>query len=136
MNKEHNLIASNIGNIVGMVIIICILAFMIFHPRKENQYDVRYVEIFVEEKEITEINDEAVYLIHTKDRNGNPETFEIANEALGERFEESHVYKEIKTGKYYKFRIADPETYKSYYPSICGAVTLIDGFPPLEESEK
>ena len=136
MNKEHNLIASNIGNIIGMVIIICILAFMIFHPRKDNQYDMRYVEILVVEKEIAEIDDEAVYLIHTKDRNGNPETFEITNAALGERFEESSVYKEIKSGKYYKFRIADQETYESYYPSICGAVTLIDGFPPLEESEK
>lgn len=128
MNKTGSTIAGNIGNIIGVAVILCILVFMISHPRQDNQYDMRYVEIQVTQKEITEINDEAVYLIHTESRDGTAETFEITNAALGEHFEESEVYKEIKTGKYYKLRIAEPEAYESYYPSICGAVTLINGF--------
>ncbi len=130
MNPVKDTLAKIIWDIIGGLIIIGILAFLALQPRKDNDHDMRYVEIQVELKEITEINDEAVYLIHTTDRNGNAETFQITNLALADRFEEAQVYKEIKTGKYYKLRIAEREEYGSYYPSICGAVTLIDGFPP------
>ncbi len=130
MNQAENPIIKNIGNIIGVAVLLCIFVFMLSHPRRENEYDMRYVEILVTQKEITEMDDVAVYLIHTEDPDKNQEIFEITNAALGERFEESEVYKQIKPGKYYKLRIAEPEAYESHYPSICGAVTLIDGFTP------
>ncbi len=88
------------------------------------------VEVVIVEKEISEMDGKEIYLIHGEDRNGVQKTFQITNAALSERFEESKVFKEIKTGKYYKFKVADEETYESYYPSICGAVKLIKGFSP------
>lgn len=130
MNPAKDTFAKIIWDVIGGLIIIGILIFLAFQPRKNNDHDMRYVEIQVQKKEITEIDDEAVYLIHTTDRYGNTETFQITNLSLPERFEEDQVYKEIKTGKYYKLRIAESQEYGSHYPSICGAVTLIDGFPP------
>lgn len=136
MENRTGWIRDNFWNILAGVIVILILLLLIAHPRRDPSYDMRYVEIRVDEKEITDMDDEAVYLIHTTDQSGKPEIFEITDNALGERFSEAEVYKEIRKGKYYKLRIAEPESFGSHYPSICGAVTLIDGFTQETTAEK
>lgn len=111
-----------------------LLLFLFLHPRQGTDYERDMVEVVIVEKEISEIDGKEIYLIHGEDRNGVQKTFQITDAALNERFEESEVYQEIKTGKYYKFKVADEETFESYYPSICGAVKLIEGFSPESET--
>ena len=118
-----------------VVIVGALLLLLYLHPRQGTDYDREMVEaaeklLGVWVVEISEMDGKEIYLIHGEDRNGVQKTFQITNAALSERFEESKVFKEIKTGKYYKFKVADEETYESYYPSICGAVKLIKGFSP------
>lgn len=116
------------------VIVAVILLFLYLHPKQGTNDDREMVEVVIVEKEISEMDGKEVYLIHGEDRNGVKKTFQITNAALNQRFEESEVYKEIKTGKYYKFKVAPEETFGSYYPSICGAVKLIEGFSPESEA--
>lgn len=120
--------------LLGLVIL-AFLLFLFAHPRQGADYDRPMMEVVIMEKEIAEMDGRDIYLIHGEDRNGEEKTFQITNAALNGRFEESKVYKEIKTGKYYKFKFADKEVYDSYYPSICGAVKLIDGFSPESEAQ-
>ena len=111
------------------------LIFLFLHPRTENSYDTEMVEVMIVEKEITSMDGKDVYLIHGKNQKREQKTFQITEAALRKRFEEAEVFDEIKTGKYYKFKITDKETYDSYYPSICGAVKLIDGFSPESSAQ-
>lgn len=113
--------------LLGAALILCLIVVM-SGPGEKAEYDTWSVEIQVVEKEITEIRDDELYLIHAKDRDGKAAVFEITAEAIGDQFTEQGVYNEIKTGKYYKLKISDPEVYDSYYPAICGAVKLIEGF--------
>lgn len=113
--------------LLGAAFILCIIV-MLSIPRERAEYDTWSVEIQVVEKEIAEIRGDEIYLIHTEDRDGKQAVFEITAEAIGDHFTEKGVYDEIKTGKYYKLKISDPEVYDSYYPAICGAVKLIEGF--------
>ncbi|MCI9534730.1 MAG: hypothetical protein HFG53_07955 [Lachnospiraceae bacterium] len=111
---------------IGAVVV---AAFLMWNPfRGFKRYEQRFVEVQVVKKEIMNIEGEDVYLLHCLKQDGQEEIFEIANEAIGERFEESIVYKQIKAKKYYNFRVADREQFNSYYPCVCGAVTLIEGF--------
>ena len=100
-----------IGLGIGAVVIAALLMWNPFRGFK--RYDRRFVEVQV---------------LHCMKQDGQEEIFEIANEAIGERFEESIVYRQIKSKKYYNFRVAEAEEFDSHYPCICGAVTLIDGF--------
>lgn len=112
---------------LGMILAV-ILTFLFLHPRTANTYDTQMIEVLIVEKEITEMDGKEVYFIHGEDREGNERIFQITKAALSSHFEEADVYEEIKTGKYYKLKVSEPEMYNSYYPSICGAVKLIDGF--------
>ena len=128
---RKNYMAIDIWKYFLLVVIVGALLLLLYlHPRQGTDYDREMVEVVIVEKEISEMDGKEIYLIHGEDRNGVQKTFQITNAALSERFEESKVFKEIKTGKYYKFKVADEETYESYYPSICGAVKLIKGFSP------
>lgn len=122
-----------IGLGIGAVVIAALLMWNPFPGFK--RYDRRFVEVQVVSKEIMQIDGEDVYLLHCMKQDGQEEIFEIANEAIGERFEESIVYKQIKADKYYNFRVGEAEEFGSHYPCVCGAVTLIDGFTE-QESEK
>ena len=73
-------------------------------------------------KEIMQIDGEDVYVLHCMKQDGQEEIFEIANEAIGERFEESIVYRQIKSKKYYNFRVAEAE---NVYSSQKGAVVTL-----------
>ena len=115
-----------IGLGIGAVVIAALLMWNPFRGFK--RYDRRFVEVQVVGKEIMQIDGEDVYVLHCMKQDGQEEIFEIANEAIGERFEESIVYRQIKSKKYYNFRVAEAEEFDSHYPCICGAVTLIDGF--------
>lgn len=119
--------------LIGIALVVFLL-FLFLHPRAENSYDTEMVEVFIVEKEITTMDGKDVYLIYGEDQNGIQKIFQITNAALRDRFEEEEVFQEIKTEKYYKFKVADEETFGSNYPSICGAVKLIDGFTPVSEA--
>lgn len=121
--------------LLGIVLTLFLL-FLFLHPRTDNTYDTQMVEVLIVEKEIAQLDGKDIYIIYGEDRNGIQKSFQITNEAMSDHFEESEVYQEIKTGKYYKFKIADEETFNSYYPSICGAVKLIDGFSPESEGQQ
>ncbi len=130
MNRQHDDPIERWKFLLLSIAVVAVLLFLFLHPRQGTDYDRELVEVVIIEKEISEMNGREIYLIHGEDRYGTQKTFQITNAALNERFEESKVYQEIKTGKYYKFKVADEETYESYYPSICGAVKLIEGFSP------
>lgn len=118
--------------LLGAAILI-IISLLILYPRKPVAYKNTSVEVVIVQKEIAPIDGDEVYLLHAEDRYGQQHTYEINKAAIG-NFEEEEVYQEIKTGKYYKLRIADAQEYNGHYPCICGAVKLIDGFSPEEES--
>lgn len=117
--------------LLGAVVFIIISLFML-NPRKPVAYENEYVEVVIAKKEIVQMDGDDVYLLRAEDRYGQQHTYEINKAAIG-NFEEEEVYQEIKTGKYYKLRIADAQEYDGHYPCICGAVKLIDGFSPEEE---
>lgn len=110
------------------VALILILALVMFNPIKIVRYDREPVEVQVVKKEIIEQDGEKLYLLHCVKADGEQETLELHKESIGERFEQDVVYKQIKTGKYYNFRVAMKEEFKSHYRTVCGAVKLINGF--------
>lgn len=133
MNRERTTAIDVARYIFFGAVTVLVIVLMFQIPVKN--YDRYYVEIRVVKKEIREVNGEDVYLLHCEDRDRNSVIYEIAKEAIGERFEEDEVYKTIRTGKYYKFRVAKIEEFDSHYPCICGAVKLIDGFSEETEAQ-
>ena len=70
---------------IGAVVV---AAFLMCNPfRGFKRYEQRFVEVQVVKKEIMNIEGEDVYLLHCLKQDGQEEIFEIANEAIGERFE-------------------------------------------------
>lgn len=128
MDWERKMTMDSVRYFVLGVAIVILLAIILFNPIEIPSYDHWFVEIQVVEKEVKEINGDKVYLLHCEDSEGKQDIYEIAKEAIGERFEEPGVFREIKTGKYYKFQIGKAEEFGAYYPCVCGAVKLIEGF--------
>ena len=95
---------------------------------KRRSHEITLVEAYVARKEITQIDGQDVYLLHTEDRDGNEIIYEISQEALGDRFDAKEVYMQIRKGKHYQFAVGNAEDYGCHYSYISGAATLIDGF--------
>ena len=136
MNWEQKMAADAVRYMVLGVVVVALLAIILIHPIEVPKYDRWFVEVHVVKKEVTEIEGETVYLLHCEEKDGKEDIFEIADEAIGERFEESDVFRQIKTGKYYKFRIGKAEDFGRYYPCVSGAVKLIDGFSEETKVQK
>lgn len=134
MNGDGGFFTDGTRYIVLGILLILFMGLIMVIPRREERHDTELVEVHVVGKEIVEIDEKAVYLIHTEDRYGVQAIYEIAESALNERFKIENVYKEIKKEKYYRFRVGEADHYGCYYPCICGAATLIDGF--TEETSK
>lgn len=134
MNGDGGFFTDGTRYIMLGILLILFMGMIMVIPRREERHDTELVEAHVIGKEIVEIDEEAVYLIHTEDRYGKETTYEIAESAINERLKIENVYKEIKKGKYYRFRIGEAEHYECHYSCICGAATLIDGF--TEETAK
>ncbi|MCI8517482.1 MAG: hypothetical protein HFG75_11565 [Hungatella sp.] len=128
MNTEGEAIIKGAKYIVLAAVIFVIAAALSFVPRRGENHDTWQVEVKVLEKVVVEIEEAEVYLLRTEDRDGNEALYEINKKALNERLSEEDVFQEIKEEKHYKFRVAEKETYGSHYPTVCGAVSLIDGF--------
>lgn len=135
MNWEHKMDMDAVRYIVLGISVIIILAILMFNPLEITRYDRQSIEVQVIKKEIAEADGDEIYLLHCQEQDGKQDVFEINAKSIGERFERADVYRQIKTEKYYKFRVAQKEEFDSRYPSICGAVKLIDGFSETTEAQ-
>ena len=136
MNRDGGFFTDGTRYIILGIFLVLFIGMMMIIPRREDNHDTRLVEVYNAGKEIVEIDEKAVYLLHTEDSIGNEAIYEITQNTLNERLKVENVYKEIRKGKYYQFRIADAVDYGCYYPCVCGAATLIDGFSKETDEEK
>ena len=103
---------------------------------KVGNTDTWVVEVHVLEKETVtredkETGSEVVYLLSCEDASGSTQVFELTDTALDGKFEAEKAFKELRTGKYYKFRVGwrgpGIEGRAGHHPSIYGAVKM-EGF--------
>lgn len=93
------------------------------------------VEMLVTDKEVIEIDGEKIYLLQCEDRDGTKYTYEIADEAMKENFDEKVVFHQIRRGKHYQFKVGEAEEFGAHYPCVCGAARLIEGFSEEKEEK-
>ncbi len=111
-----------------VVLLIGVISMLPKLPKPKQRTETQMVEVYLARKEIVQIDGEDVYLLHTEDRDGNEVTYEVSQNALGDRFDAKEVYMQIAKKKYYQLWVGKPEDYDCHYPYISGAATIIDGF--------
>ncbi len=138
--REHNRTVKGIKYIfcgIGLVAIV-FLAVIIWNAIDLERYNYeRYtVEVLVVKREARNTDERDLYLLHCEKKDGKQEIYEINKAAIGERFEEYDVFREIKVGRYYRLELAETREFDSVYPCICGAAQMIDGFTEEESQEE
>ena len=131
--------ADKVKNIIigaGAVIIFILVLMLLSRLQKEGEKnEVWRVEGQVVKKEVITRNDEKngmedVYVIDCEDEDGIVHTFELTDAALDGKYDAETAYKEIKTGRAYRFKVGWQERRvmekAGYYPSIYGAASLVD----------
>lgn len=131
--------ADKVKNIIigaGAIIIFILVLMLLSRLQREGEKnEVWRVEGQVVKKEVITRNDEKngmedVYIIDCEDEDGIVHTFELTDAALNGKYDAETAYKEIKTGKAYRFKVAWQEKRvmekAGYYPSIYGAASLVD----------
>ena len=128
MNGGRKIDLEALKYILMGVVMVAALAFFVTHPIKVIRYDREPVEVQVVGKEIADRDGGKQYLLHCMKADGGQETLELHEKSIGERFEREIVYKQIRSGKYYKFNVAMKEEFGSQYWTVCGAIKLINGY--------
>lgn len=111
-----------------VVLLIGVISMLPKLPKPKQRTETQMVEVYLARKEIVQIDGQDVYLLHTEDRDGNEVTYEVSQNALGDRFDAKEVYMQIAKKKYYQLWVGKPEDYGCHYPYISGAAIIIDGF--------
>lgn len=132
--KKWDHLKRNIIKLQGLYLLI--LVFLLAGCGKIGNTDTWVVEVHVLEKETVTREDkdtgtEEVFLLNCEDEAGDTQVFELTDTALDGKFEAEKAFKELKTGKYYKFRVGwrgpGIEGRSGHHPSIYGAVKM-EGF--------
>ena len=119
---------------IGVFAVILVVLY-IYKPWAGKQYEQYMVEMLVTDKEVIEIDGEKIYLLQCEDRDGTKYTYEIADEAMKENFDEKVVFHQIRRGKHYQFKVGEAEEFGAHYPCVCGAARLIEGFSQEKEEK-
>lgn len=115
--------SGNCGEIEGrllsiLVFVIIILVCSISSCTIKNGNE-RTVTCTVTDKGIKTMNDDGIYLIYTKDSDGETMVLQIADTLIHGRFDSSDLYAEIEVGKTYEFDICGERVpFLSWYPNI------------------
>lgn len=129
--NEKNIIIG--GAVFIIFLLVLILMANIQREGKKNE-DWR-VEGKVIKKEVVTRDDEKngtekVYLIGCEDENGAVHTFELTDAAMEGNIGAKEAFREIETGKAYRFKVGWREkeimNKPGYYPSIYGAASLVE----------
>lgn len=132
--KKWDHLKRNIIKLQGLYLLI--LVFLLAGCGKIGNTDTWVVEVHVLEKETVTREDkdtgtEEVFLLNCEDEAGDTQVFELTDTALDGKYEAEKAFKELKTGKYYKFRVGwrgpGIEGRSGHHPSIYGAVKM-EGF--------
>lgn len=132
--KKWDHLKRNIKRLQGLYLLALVL--LLSGCGKVGNTDTWVVEVHVVEKETVTREDkdtgtEEVFLLNCEDASGGTQVFELTDTALDGKYEAEKAFKELKTGKYYKFRVGwrgpGIEGRSGHHPSIYGAVKM-EGF--------
>ena len=129
----------NVKNIIigaAALIIFALVLVLLARIQKEGEKNEDWrVEGQVVKREVVTRDDEEngtekVYLIDCEDENGVVHTFELTDRALEGNIGAAQAFREIETGKAYRFKVGWHEKRvmekPGYYPSIYGAASLVE----------
>ncbi len=129
----------NVKNIIiggaGFIIFLLVLILMAnIQKEREKNEDWRVEGQVIKREAVTRDDEkngtEKVYLIDCEDENGVVHTFELTDAALDGNISAKEAFREIETGKAYRFKVGWREKEivdkPGYYPSIYGAASLVE----------
>lgn len=128
MNRDGGFFTDGTRYIILGILFILFIGLVMMIPKGKGKSEEWLVEAHVIKKETVKKDGEEIYLLHTEDRDGNENVYQITQDALKGQIEAEDALKEIRRGKYYRFKVVDGEEYGCDYPCVRGAATLIDGF--------
>lgn len=132
--KKWDHLKRNIKRLQGLYLLALVL--LLSGCGKIGNTDTWVVEVYVVEKETVTREDkdtgtEEVFLLDCEDASGGTQVFELTDTALDGKYEAEKAFKELRVGKYYKFRVGwrgpGIEGRSGHHPSIYGAVKM-EGF--------
>lgn len=134
MKDKENVKNIIIGGAVFIIFVLVLILMANIQKEGEKNEDWR-VEGKVIKREVVTRDDEKngtekVYLIGCEDENGAVHTFELTDAAMEGNIGAKEAFREIETGKAYRFKVGWREkeimNKPGYYPSIYGAASLVE----------